>query len=86
MVTLGNAALRVVVAIAGASSVPMKLKADATYGTELALSVGNRRMTWLVLAHPAAPRVYQDAHASWCLKKSAARPSVRESPHAHRQP
>lgn len=69
VVTLGNAALRVVRTVAGVTRGSSKLEADSSYGVELALSVGGRRMTWLPLAHPAAPRVYQDAHSRWCGKR-----------------
>jgi uracil-DNA glycosylase len=74
VVTLGNAALRVLRTVAGASDGASKLQANSNYGTELALSVGGRRMTWLPLAHPAAPRVYQDAHSTWCRTRTSARP------------
>jgi hypothetical protein len=73
VVTLGNAALRVLRAVAGVTTDgPSKLQADSSYGAELALSVGGRRMTWLPLAHPAAPRVYQDAHSRWCRTRTSA--------------
>lgn len=65
VVTLGNAALRVLRTIAGASEAPLKLAADSGYGKEHCLRVDGREIDWLPLAHPAAPRVYQDAHARW---------------------
>jgi uracil DNA glycosylase superfamily protein len=70
VVTLGNAALRVLRAIVGGRDPLVRLKADPTYGTERTLSVNGRNTVWLPLAHPAAPRNYQDAHASWCLNKA----------------
>jgi hypothetical protein len=65
VVTLGNAALRVLRAVTGANDTPSKLRADSQYGAKLELVVDGRRVEWLPLAHPAAPRVYQDAHARW---------------------
>jgi hypothetical protein len=65
VVTLGNAALRVLRAITGASDAPTKLRADSNYGAEIALSVEGQNMTWLPLAHPAAPKAYQEAHLRW---------------------
>jgi hypothetical protein len=65
VVTLGNAALRVFRRIAGKMGDIWKLRADSSYGAEAFSSFDDRRLVWLPLAHPAAPRVYQDAHAKW---------------------
>jgi hypothetical protein len=65
VVTLGNAALRVFRAMAGKMGDIWKLRADSSYGAEVLVSFDDRRLVWLPLAHPAAPRVYQDAHAKW---------------------
>jgi hypothetical protein len=69
VVTLGNAALKVLRTIMGATDAPTKLRADSGYGTERTLSVDGRDIVWFPLAHPAAPRAYQDAHARWCRKR-----------------
>jgi uracil-DNA glycosylase len=71
VVTLGNAALRLVRTIGAASDAPVKLAADSEYGREQSLRIGGQEMLWLPLAHPAAPRVYQEAHARWCRDRRA---------------
>jgi hypothetical protein len=66
LVTLGNAALRVLGALVAApASVPKKLVADATYGTHHAIAVDGHPISWIPLAHPAAPPRYQEAHQQW---------------------
>jgi hypothetical protein len=65
VVTLGNAALRVFRGIAGKMGDIWKLRADSNYGSEVVVSFDGRRIVWLPLAHPAAPPVYQLAHAGW---------------------
>jgi hypothetical protein len=76
VVTLGNAALRVLAGIGEVGGVgpPRKLALDR-YGTTYRLRVGENEMEWLPLAHPAAPKIYQEAHAAWC------RDSARANPH-----
>lgn len=63
IVTLGNAALRVVAALAGHHT--RKLTSDASYGGSLDITIDGRQLRWTPLAHPAAPKVYQDAHERW---------------------
>jgi hypothetical protein len=70
VVTLGNAALRVMRLAVGQTDAPAKLVADASYGRERTMSVGDRRIQWLPLAHPAAPHAYQEAHAKWRRSRS----------------
>jgi hypothetical protein len=65
VVTLGNAALRVMRLTAAQNDGPAKLAADPSYGRERTLSAGGRRIKWLPLAHPAAPSAYKEAHARW---------------------
>ena len=65
VVTLGNAALRVMRLTAAQNDGPAKLLADPSYGRERTLTVGGRRIRWLPLAHPASPSAYKDAHARW---------------------
>ncbi len=66
VVTLGNAALRVLNALSGSGSKPIKkLAADESYGVGLGVEVGDRARQWFPLAHPAAPKKYQIEHAKW---------------------
>jgi hypothetical protein len=69
VVTLGNAALRVLRAVAGGGDGPAKLQADADYGTERRLRLPGSEVVWLALAHPAAPPAYQSAHSTWCRRR-----------------
>lgn len=64
VVTLGNAALRVVSALADVRPTILKLSVEG-YGVASSFTVGGVRMSWLPLAHPAAPPAYQAAHAAW---------------------
>ena len=66
IVTLGNAALRVLrelllFALGG----PDALRADGSYGKELQVTIAGVTARWLPLAHPAAPKPYRVAHAAW---------------------
>lgn len=66
VVTLGNAALRVLRKSLNAGELPAKLSADeGVYGKPYTLSVAGRVLEVFPLAHPAAPQVYQNAHAMW---------------------
>ena len=65
IVTLGNAALRVLRELPIALGGPAALHADAGYGKELRVTVAGVTARWLPLAHPAAPKRYQVAHAAW---------------------
>ena len=69
VVTLGNAALRVfrgLVAESDRERPPTKLSAGPdAYGLVLEVSLGEKRLKWLPLAHPAAPKTYQEAHSRW---------------------
>jgi hypothetical protein len=69
IITLGNAALRVLARLvddAGSTSLPKRLSADAAgYGQPLLVHVHGRSVAWLPLAHPAAPKLYQDSHKAW---------------------
>lgn len=69
VVTLGNAALRVLAALAE-SSVPRlhRLSPDPKmYGRMEQVRIAGRLIAWLPLAHPAARNAYQQAHAAWIL-------------------
>lgn len=58
IVTLGNAALRVLRKPLGHAVAPTKLTV-AGYGIELSANFDEHKMSWLPLAHPAAPGPYQ---------------------------
>lgn len=64
IVTLGNAALRVVLDLVEVEGAPARLSV-ASYATRFACRFEGRSVAWLPLAHPAAPAVYQDAHVRW---------------------
>jgi hypothetical protein len=64
VVTLGNAALRVLGAIVEVEDVPSRLRVEG-YGVEVGIRVDGRRVRWMPLAHPAAPAVYRGAHERW---------------------
>ncbi len=67
IVTLGNAALRVMnILIDGYSDKISKLSAKEEYGRKFQVQVCGQNAEWLPLAHPAAPKIYQDAHDIWC--------------------
>ncbi len=68
IVTLGNAALRVMSALlknAGGSAAPKSLRADERYGTPVRVRIDGRPVTWWPLAHPGAPKKFQEAHDAW---------------------
>lgn len=64
IVTLGNAALRVAAGLVEVADAPTKLS-HADYGRTLEIRLDGRVVKWLPLAHPAAPKPYQDAHDRW---------------------
>jgi hypothetical protein len=66
IITLGNAALRVVSHLAGnPADLPRWRQADASYGALHRAVVAGRVVELLPLAHPAAPSNYQTAHRAW---------------------
>jgi len=73
VVTLGNAALRVVREIVdGGGEVPRKLNVHS-YGIHHSIGIAGSRASLLPLAHPASPRVYQQAHHRWRTEEAARR-------------
>jgi uracil-DNA glycosylase len=64
VVTLGNAALRVLRHLLDEPTGPTKLAIDG-YGASIDVSITGEQATWLPLAHPAAPAPYQQAHIEW---------------------
>ena len=72
IVTLGNAALRVINKLAEPGECKLrKLSADDSYGTVRSVRINGRDIDWLPLAHPAAPAVYQEAHKMWMGRRAA---------------
>jgi uracil-DNA glycosylase len=69
VVSLGNAALRVMGALLSAD--PERLEVD-DYGERLNVGLGGRAVEWLPLAHPAAPQRYQEAHRDWMVRAGSA--------------
>lgn len=70
IVTLGNAALHVLrqIALFGDASI-MKLRADSTYGAAIQIEIQGNLCLWVPLAHPAAPKIYQERHRQWVNKQ-----------------
>lgn len=62
VVTLGNAGARVFAELVG---LPQAKLSVAGYGEPRTTEVAGRAVTWYPLAHPAAPKPYQEAHARW---------------------
>jgi hypothetical protein len=62
VVTLGNAACRVIHELGGAG--PRRLDLNG-YGERQNLSIDGHGSAWLPLAHPAAPTPYQLVHQMW---------------------
>ncbi len=72
VVTLGNAALRVLAALGGGGQVPRKLTpVSGLYGKPLGGRIEGLRFEWLPLAHPASPALYQRAHREWAAAREA---------------
>ena len=84
IVTLGNAALRVlrtVLAKDGGSNAPAALSAGREYGKAVSLRLGGRSVTWLPLAHPAAVRTipaFRTVHRAWMAKVRANRKFLQD--------
>lgn len=62
VVTLGNAAARVMADLVSMGSVTVQLTG---YGTPIDVKLDGRPARWYPLAHPAAPEQYQLAHTTW---------------------
>ncbi len=67
VVTLGNAALRVVRDLADVpADAPKKLEAvRGTYGRRVPIELEGHAATWYPLAHPASPKPFRDQHGMW---------------------
>lgn len=67
VITLGNAALRVVREVVGDGG-PRKLGLEG-YGAERSIRLATGVARWLPLAHPAAPPAYVAAHDEWLSRR-----------------
>jgi hypothetical protein len=77
LVSLGNAALRVVAGLSDAAGHPRKLSPNRDlYGRRLRGRIAGQSFDWIPLGHPASPPAYQQAHAAWAASEAAARPNV----------
>ncbi len=63
IVTLGNAASRVLTSLAGSAG-PGKLTHDGC-GMASTVTVGGIKLSWIALVHPATPAVWQARHQAW---------------------
>jgi hypothetical protein len=66
VVTLGNAAFRVMDALAGGKLNLQNLSLDIqSYGQPLRARIGDKSVDWIPLAHPKSPLPYRRTHAAW---------------------
>jgi uracil-DNA glycosylase len=64
IVTLGNAAARVLAGLGGQTGRGFALT-PATYGRERNIVLGQRTFRWQALVHPATPKAWADRHSTW---------------------
>jgi uracil-DNA glycosylase len=64
VVTLGNAAARVLAALGGQPDQDAVLGAE-TYGRERQVDIAGRTFRWQALVHPATPKMWADRHLAW---------------------
>lgn len=64
IVTLGNAAARVMTHLCGQTADDGTLRPDG-YGQARAVTVSGRRLAWVSLVHPATPPIWQARHRDW---------------------
>ena len=70
IVTLGNAASRVITSLAGAAG-SGKLNQDG-YGRPSTVTVSGVKLSWIALVHPATPGVWQGRHETWLSNRGFA--------------
>lgn len=63
VVTLGNAASRVIAKLAGATDSGQLV--EEGYGQPSTVSISNVEFSWIALVHPATPKVWQERHQAW---------------------
>jgi uracil-DNA glycosylase len=64
LVTLGNAAARVLAGVGGEPGRQAVLRADS-YGQERQVILGGRAFRWQALVHPATPLAWAERHRAW---------------------
>jgi uracil-DNA glycosylase len=64
IITLGNAAARVLAGLTGTIEGDARLKADS-YGQPRHLVLNGRAVAWQALVHPATPRIWAERHSAW---------------------
>jgi hypothetical protein len=69
VVTLGNAAARVIAAL-GSRPGQSVLRPDS-YGEDRHVMLGGRSFCWIALVHPATPREWADRHRAWIATTSS---------------
>lgn len=72
VVTLGNAALRVLTALTGGDKRLRLNSSIESYGQPLQARTSEHAFELIPLAHPAAPKVYQAAHGKWVTSRGNA--------------
>jgi hypothetical protein len=81
IVTLGNAALRVLGGLVKYEGEKIRqLRDDDSYGKKIRIFAAGHESDWVPLAHPAAPRKYQIAHAQWVKSHKSACDSIFRQP------
>jgi uracil-DNA glycosylase len=70
VVTLGNAALRVLRHLLQLPTGTERLSSDRElYGREVQVTLDGRAVAWFPLAHPGSPDTYQSAHREWVMTR-----------------
>jgi uracil-DNA glycosylase len=69
VITLGNAAARVLAGLAGLPERSAVLRPE-TYGEERHIEVDGHRLRWQALVHPATPRVWAERHTAWARDRT----------------
>lgn len=63
IVTLGNAASRVIATLAGTTDSGRLV--EAGYGHPSSVTISSVNVSWIALVHPATPAVWQERHSTW---------------------
>lgn len=64
VVTLGNAAARVLAGLGDERDLEARLRADS-YGQERHVTIAGRTVPWQALVHPATPKAWAERHLAW---------------------
>jgi hypothetical protein len=65
VVTLGNAALRVFRELVDKAEISIRKLSVKSYGESIGVKLSGRNIEWIPLAHPFAPKAFQDVHKKW---------------------